>query len=331
MSEYGFGGMIQKLKASPKKIVFTEGTDPRILEAASRLLAGNFLHPILLGKEQEVFDAAEEAGFNIKGGTIIDPSNYDRFDEMVELFCELRKSKGVTPEQARGILSGSNYFGTMLVKMGVADALLGGATYTTADTVRPALQLIKTKPGNSIVSSCFILVRNAATGDRELLAMADCAININPTEDELVEIAGETAECAKVFGIDPKVAFLSYSTLGSGKGDDVDKMRNATAKAKAKFPDLPIEGELQFDAAVSPRVARTKCPGSEVAGHANTFIFPDINAGNIGYKVAQRLGNFEAYGPILLGLNAPINDLSRGCNPSEVYSMAIITAVLACK
>ncbi len=331
MSEYGFGGMIQKLKASPKKIVFTEGTDPRILEAASRLLAGNFLHPILLGKEQEVFDAAEEAGFNIKGGTIIDPSNYDRFDEMVEMFCELRKSKGVTPEQAKGILSGSNYFGTMLVKMGVADALLGGATYTTADTVRPALQLIKTKPGNSIVSSCFILVRNAATGDRELLAMADCAININPTEDELVEIAGETAECAKVFGIDPKVAFLSYSTLGSGKGDDVDKMRNATAKAKAKYPDLPIEGELQFDAAVSPRVARTKCPGSEVAGHANTFIFPDINAGNIGYKVAQRLGNFEAYGPILLGLNAPINDLSRGCNPSEVYSMAIITAVLACK
>ena len=331
MSEYGFGGMIQKLKASPKKIVFTEGTDPRILEAASRLLAGNFLHPILLGKEQEIYDAAEDAGFNIKGGTIIDPSNYDRFDEMVEMFCELRKSKGVTPEQARGILSGSNYFGTMLVKMGVADALLGGATYTTADTVRPALQLIKTKPGNSIVSSCFILVRNAATGDRELLAMADCAININPTEDELVEIAGETAECAKVFGIDPKVAFLSYSTLGSGKGDDVDKMKNATAKTRAKYPDLPIEGELQFDAAVSPRVARTKCPGSEVAGHANTFIFPDINAGNIGYKIAQRLGNFEAYGPILLGLNAPINDLSRGCNPSEVYSMAIITAVLACK
>ena len=316
MSEYGFGGMIQRLKASPKKIVFTEGTDPRILEAASRLLAGNFLHPILLGKEQEVYDAAEEAGFNIKGGTIIDPTNYDRFDEMVEMFCELRKSKGVTPEQAKGI---------------VADALLGGATYTTADTVRPALQLIKTKPGNSIVSSCFILVRNAATGDRELLAMADCAININPTEDELVEIAGETAECAKVFGIDPKVAFLSYSTVGSGKGETVDKMRNAAAKAKAKFSDIPIEGELQFDAAVSPRVSRTKCPESAVKGHANTFIFPDINAGNIGYKIAQRLGNFEAYGPILLGLNAPINDLSRGCNPSEVYSMAIITAVLACK
>ena len=217
----------------------------------------------------------------------------------------------------------------MLVKMGVADCLLGGATYSTADTVRPALQLIKTKPGNKIVSSCFILVRPAATGDNEVLAMGDCAINIKPTEDDLVEIALETADCAKIFGIDPKVAFLSYSTLGSGKGEDVDKMRNACAKAKAANPDLAIDGELQFDAAVSPRVAQTKCPDSKVAGHANTFIFPDINAGNIGYKIAQRLGGFDAYGPILLGLNAPINDLSRGCNALEVYSMAIITAALS--
>lgn len=213
--------------------------------------------------------------------------------------------------------------------MGVADCLLGGATYSTADTVRPALQLIKTKPGNKIVSSCFILVRPAATGDNEVLAMGDCAINIKPTEDDLVEIALETADCAKIFGIDPKVAFLSYSTLGSGKGEDVDKMRNACAKAKAANPDLAIDGELQFDAAVSPRVAQTKCPDSKVAGHANTFIFPDINAGNIGYKIAQRLGGFDAYGPILLGLNAPINDLSRGCNALEVYSMAIITAALS--
>ncbi len=326
---FGFGSMIEKLKKDPKTIVFTEGSDPRILEAASRLLAGTFLKPILLGNPDEIRKAAEEAGYNINGATIIDPVNYDRFDEMVDLFCELRKSKGVTPEQAKDTLSGANYFGTMLVKMGVADALLGGATYSTADTVRPALQLIKTKPGNSVVSSCFILVRPSATGDNEVIAMADCAININPTEDELVEIAGETAECARVFGIDPKVAFLSYSTLGSGKGEDVDKMRNATAKAKEKYPDLPIDGELQFDAAVSPRVAKTKCPDSPVAGHANTFIFPDISAGNIGYKVAQRMGNFDAYGPILLGLNASINDLSRGCNAIEVYSMAIITAALA--
>ena len=326
---HGFGKMIDKLKKSPKSIVFTEGTDARILEAASRLLASSFLHPILVGNEEAVCSAAEEAGYNIRGALIIDPNNYDRIDEMVELFCELRKSKGMTPEEARKLLAQPNYFGTMLVKMGVADALLGGATYSTADTVRPALQIIKTKPGYSIVSSCFILVRPSATGENEVLAMGDCAININPTEDELAEMAGEIAACAKEFGVNPQVAFLSYSTHGSGAGDDVDKMRNAAKKAKVKYPNLPIGGEMQFDAAVSPRVARTKCPESAVAGHANTFIFPDINSGNIGYKIAQRLGNFEAYGPILLGLNAPINDLSRGCNAIEVYSMAIITAALA--
>jgi phosphate acetyltransferase len=233
------------------------------------------------------------------------------------------------PEEARKLVSQGNYFGTMLVKMGVADSLLGGATYSTADTVRPALQIIKTKPGYNVVSSCFIMVRPSATGENEVLAMGDCAINLKPNEDELAEIAIGTAECGRIFGIDPKAAFLSYSTLGSGKGEDVDKMRNAAAKAKALRPDLPIEGELQFDAAVSPRVAKTKCPNNPVAGHANVFVFPDINAGNIGYKIAQRLGNFNAYGPILLGLNAPINDLSRGCNAEEVYSMAIITAALA--
>ncbi len=275
---FGFGQLINILKKNPKKIVFTEGQDPRILEAASRLLASYFLHPILVGNEDEIYDCAEESGFNIRGAEIINPASYEKMDEMVELFCELRKSKGVTPEEARKTLSHANYFGAMLVKMGEADALLGGATYSTADTVRPALQLIKTKPGNSIVSSCFILVRPSATGENEVLAMGDCAINIKPKE---------------------------------------------------KYPDLPVEGELQFDAAVSVRVARTKCPESEIAGHVNTFIFPDISSGNIGYKIAQRLGHFQAYGPILLGLNAPINDLSRGCNASEVYSMAIITAALA--
>ena len=323
-----FNALIQKLKSDPKTIVFTEGTDPRILEASSRLLAGTFLKPILVGNVEEVKAAAEEAGYNINGADIIDPESYDKMDEMIDTMVELRKGK-MTADDCRAALLKGNYFGTMLVKMGVADCLLGGATYSTADTVRPALQLIKTKPGNKIVSSCFILVRPAATGENEVLAMGDCAINIKPTEDDLVEIAMETASCAKIFGVDPKIAFLSYSTLGSGKGEDVDKMRNACAKTKAAAPDLAIEGELQFDAAVSPNVAKTKCPGSEVAGHANTFIFPDINAGNIGYKIAQRLGNFDAYGPILLGLNAPINDLSRGCNAMEVYSMAIITAALS--
>ncbi len=325
---FGFGAMIDKLKRNPKTIVLTEGTDPRILEAASRLLASNFLKPILLGNEEKILKAAEDAGYNIRGAEIIEPKKYERLDEMANEFYELRKAKGVTPEKAQQTMLEYNYFGTMLVKMGLADCLLGGATYSTADTVRPALQIIKTKPGNQIVSSCFILVRPSATGENEVLAMADCAININPSEDELVEICGETVNCAKLFGVDPKVAFLSYSTLHSGHGESVDKMRNAAEKARATYPDIPIEGELQFDTAVSPRVARQKAPDSTVAGYANTFIFPDINAGNIGYKIAQRVGNFEAYGPILLGLNAQVNDLSRGCNGTEVYSMAIITAAL---
>ena len=322
-----FQNLIDKLKAHPRKIVFTEGTDPRILEASARLLSGTFLTPVLVGNEEEVQAAAEKAGFNIRGAIIIDPENYDGMDAMVEKMVELRKGK-MTADECRAALKKGNYFGTMLVKMGVADALLGGATYSTADTVRPALQLVKTKPGNKIVSSCFILVRASATGDNDVLAMGDCAINIKPEEDELLEIAVETAKCAKIFGIAPKVAFLSYSTKGSGKGEDVDKMRNACEKAKALMPDIPVDGEMQFDAAVSPTVGQLKFPGSPVAGYANTFIFPDINAGNIGYKIAQRLGGFEAYGPILLGLNAPINDLSRGCNAQEVYSMAIITAGL---
>ncbi len=369
-----FEFLINKLKAHPRKIVFTEGTDPRILEASARLLSGTFLTPVLVGNPEEIQKVAEEIGFNIRGAEIIDPASFADMEKMVAALVELRKGK-VSEEQARELLKQGNYFGTMLVKMGYADSLLGGATYSTADTVRPALQIIKTKPGNKIVSSCFILVRPSATGDREVLAMGDCAINIKPTEDELVEIGLETAATAKVFGIDPKMAYLSYSTLGSGKGEDVDKMRNACARVKALAPDLDVDGELQFDAAVSPRVAHTKCPDSKVAGHvdkmrnacarvkalapdldvdgelqfdaavsprvahtkcpdskvaghANTFIFPDINAGNIGYKIAQRLGGFEAYGPILQGLNAPINDLSRGCNAQEVYSMAIITAGL---
>lgn len=323
-----FENFEKKLQAEPKSIVFTEGTDARILSAASRLLAGKTLKVILLGEVEAVKKAAADGSFDITGAEIIDPADYEGFDEMVAKMVELRKGK-MTPEQCRDALKKGNYFGTMLVKMGMADCLLGGATYSTADTVRPALQLIKTRPGSNIVSSCFIMVRPAASGENEVLAMADCAINIKPTEDELVEICRETVECAKIFGVDPKVAFLSYSTLGSGKGEDVDKMRNACEKAKALMPDTPIGGEFQFDAAVSPVVAKTKHISDGVGGHANTFIFPDINAGNIGYKIAQRLGNFDAYGPILLGLNAPINDLSRGCNAQEVYSMAIITASLA--
>ncbi len=323
-----FGKLLEKLKASPKKIVFTEGTDPRILEASARLLAGPGLTPVLIGNEEEVKAAAEKGGFHIQGATIIDPATYDKMDEMVASFVEIRKGKA-TEEQAKEMLLQGNYFGTMLVKMGVADALLGGATYSTADTVRPALQIIKTKPENNIVSSCFIMVREKASGDNEVLAMGDCAININPSEDDLYEIGKECIGCAKQFGIEPRLAYLSYSTLGSGKGESVDKVTNAAKRLYAEAPEYVIDGEMQFDCAVSPTVAKIKAPNTEFAGNANTFIFPDINAGNIGYKIAQRLGGFDAYGPVLLGLNAPINDLSRGCNAEEVYSMAIITAALA--
>ena len=323
-----FRKLIQKLKNSPKTIVFTEGADPRILEASARLLSGTFLTPILIGNREEIMSAAERECLNVRDVQILDPLNYDGMDEMVEKMVELRKGK-MTPEQCREALQKGNYFGTMLVAMGKADCLLGGATYSTADTVRPALQLIKTKPGNKIVSSCFILVRPLATGGNQVLAMGDCAINIDPTEDELVEITQEVVKCARTFGVDPKVAMLSYSTNGSGKGPVVDKMRNVTHRLQNMMLDFPVDGELQFDAAVNPSVGQLKFPGSPVAGYANTFIFPEITSGNIGYKIAQRMGNFDAYGPILLGLNAPINDLSRGCNALEVYSMAIITAALA--
>ena len=331
-----FERLIDILKANPRKIVFTEGPDARILDAASRLKKDGFLTPILVGNVDEVKAAAAKGGFDIEGLEILDPATYPEMDAMVEKMVALRKGK-MTAEQCRDALSKGNYFGTMLVKMGCADALLGGATYSTADTVRPALQLVKTKPGAHLVSSCFILVRG-----EEKLAMGDCAINISYEDtvdkdgnvvvsaaDKLAEVAIETARCAKIFGIDPKVAMLSFSTKGSGKGGTVQLSRDATARAKELAPDLAIDGEMQFDAAVSPVVGQLKFPGSPVAGYANTFIFPTIEAGNIGYKIAQRLGGYEAYGPILLGLNAPINDLSRGCNADEVYKMAIITAALA--
>ena len=319
-----FDAMIENLKGKGRSIVFTEGPDPRILEAASRLVAGGFLKPILVGNVDEVRAAAAKGGFELGDTEILDPATYPEMEEMVQLMVTLRKGK-MTEEQCRAALARGNYFGTMLVKMGKADCLLGGATYSTADTVRPALQLIKCKPGNTIVSSCFILVREK-DGVTEKLAMGDCAINIHPNEDNLCEIAVETVKAAKLFGIDPKVAFLSFSTKGSAKDDSVTLVQNACQKAKAAMPDTPVDGEMQFDAAVSPAVGQLKFPGSPVAGYANTFIFPDVISGNIGYKIAQRLGGFEAYGPILLGLNAPINDLSRGCNAEEVYKMALITA-----
>ncbi len=330
----------KKLEGAGKRIVFTEGHDPRILEATARLVKENFLTVILIGDPDEVHAKAKECGFDIGDTQIISPASYDGFDAMVDKMVELRKGK-MTADECRAALKKGNYFGTMLVKMGVADCLLGGATYSTADTVRPALQLIKTRPGAHLVSSSFILTRE--TGDEALrtICMGDCAINLSYEDSvdkegnvtfsgaqKLAEVAVETARTAKVFGIDPKVALLSFSTKGSGKGGTVALSAEAVKVAQELAPELAIDGEMQFDAAVSPTVGQLKFPGSKVAGYANTFIFPIIEAGNIGYKIAQRLGGYDAYGPILQGLNASINDLSRGCNADEVYSMAIITAAL---
>ena len=331
-----FDKLIDKLKETPRTIVLPDGPDKRVMDAAEKLTKQNILKVILVGTQDE-FDEAEKApGYDLSGCEILDPKNYAEMDAMVATMVELRKGK-LSEDEAREMLSHGNYFGTMLVKMGKADCLLGGATYSTADTVRPALQLVKTKPGAHLVSSCFIMVR----GD-ERLAMGDCAINIDYQDtvdkegnvtytaaEKLAEVAVETARTAQIFDIDPKVAILSFSTKGSGKGGTVKLSHDATIKAQEMAPELAIDGELQFDAAVSPVVAETKCKGSKVAGQANTFIFPSIEAGNIGYKIAQRLGGFDAYGPILQGLNAPINDLSRGCNAEEIYTMSIITAALA--
>ena len=335
-----FDKLIANLKSSKKTIVFTEGSDPRILSAADRLIKENLMGVILCGNVDEVKAAAKNGGFNIDGAEILDPATYPEMDALVAQMFELRKGK-MTEDECRAALAKSNYFGTMLVKAGKADALLGGATYSTADTVRPALQIIKTKKGSNLVSSSFILFREK-DGKEEKIAMGDCAINLSyeDTVDKegnvvlsgarkLAEVAVETAKTADFFGIDPKVAVLSFSTYGSGKGGTVQLSHDAVIEARNIDPNLVIDGEFQFDAAVSAEVAKTKCPDSKVAGQANTFIFPLIEAGNIGYKIAQRLGGYEAYGPILQGLNAPINDLSRGCNADEVYKMAIITAGMA--
>lgn len=310
----------KKVTGSGTRIVFTEGWDPRVQEAAIKLVENNIVAPILLGEPEEIEACAKENGFDVSNIQQMSPKSFDKMEEMATKMVELRRGK-LDMETCKKMLQHTNYFGTMLVQMGYADGLLGGATYSTADTVRPALQLVKTAPGNALVSSCFLLVK----GDQQYI-MGDCSININPNADDLVEITMQTAHTAKQFGIDPKVALLSYSSMGSAKGECVAKMTEASLRLKRMPIDFEIDGEMQFDCAVSPEVAALKAPDSKVAGHANTFIFPNLSSGNIGYKIAARLGGWEAIGPVLQGLNAPINDLSRGCTAQEIYKMAIVTA-----
>lgn len=302
------------------RIVLPEGKEPRILEAASRLHKEGILVPVLVGSVDAIKAVAAEKNIDIEGVEIFDPANYDEFDAMVDSFVERRKGKA-TIEDAKKKLLDENYFGTMLTYMGKVDGMVSGAVHSTGDTVRPALQIIKTKPGVSRTSGAFVMMK-----DDTRYIFGDCAINIELDAEGLAGVAVESAKTAKMFGIDPKVAMLSFSTKGSAKHDLATKVEEATKLAHELDPELELDGELQFDAAIVESVGNQKAPGSKVAGHANVFIFPSLEAGNIGYKIAQRLGGFEALGPILQGLNKPITDLSRGCNAEDVYKLSIITA-----
>lgn len=313
----------EKVSGKNIKIVFPEGLDERILTAVSRLASENIVQPIVIGEKDAVINKASELGLSLGETKIYDPKQYEGFNELVEAFVERRKGK-VTPEDAKRILEDENYFGTMLVYTGKAQGLVSGAAHSTADTVRPALQIIKTKKGVSKTSGVFIMVR-----EDEKYVFADCAINIAPDSNDLAEIAVESANTAKMFDIEPRIAMLSFSTKGSAVSNETEKVVEAVRIAKEKQPDLVVDGEFQFDAAFVPAVAKKKAPNSVIQGDANVFVFPSLEAGNIGYKIAQRLGNFEAVGPILQGLNQPVNDLSRGCNAEDVYKLALITAAQA--
>lgn len=317
--------LFEELKVEVKEkhpsIVFPEGEDERVLKAAFRLKEENILEPIVLGKRSEVEETAKAIGKDLANINFIDPSEAKDIDEMAQTFFERRKGK-ITLEDAKALLlKDVNYFGTILVYMKKADGLVSGAAHATSDTVRPALQIIKMKEGYKKTSGVFVMVKGA-----ERYIFADCAINIAPDSNDIAETAILSNITAKSFGVDPKIALLSFSTKGSAKSDETEKVINALEIVKERDASIAVDGELQFDAAFVPTVAEKKAKGSDIAGHANVFIFPSLEAGNIGYKIAQRLGGYDAIGPILQGLNSPVNDLSRGCNSDDVYKLALITA-----
>ncbi len=320
-----FEQLSTRIKGQGKVLVFPEGEDARIQGAAVRLAASDLVKPILLGDQATIAATAATNHFDLSGVQVIDLTEYpqDAFDRMVNALVERRNGK-TDAATAEKWLGDVNYFGTMMVYLGLADGLVSGAVHPTSDTVRPALQIIKTAQGSSRISGAFIMQRA-----EERYIFADAAINIDPDAATLAEIAIQSAHTAKTFGLEPQVAMLSFSTKGSAKAPQANKVIEATALAQQAAPTLAIDGELQFDAAFSKTVAASKAPESSVAGHANVFVFPDLQSGNIGYKIAQRLGGFEAIGPILQGLAAPVADLSRGANEEDVYKVAIITAAQA--
>ena len=322
--------MKAKAKADKKVIVLPESYEKRNLEAAAECLKEELADIILIGKKDKIMEAA--GSFDVSKAIFVDPETYDRMDEMVAGLAEARKSKGMTLEEARKILMDDSLFvAVMLVKMGVADGMVSGAIHSTADTLRPALQILKTAPGTELVSSFFIMVtKTPLYGDDGILLFADCALNQNPNPAELACIAGDSAKSYNAFiGKEARVAMLSHSTMGSAKHADVTKVVDAVKIAKEKYPDLKLDGEIQLDAAIVKEVGELKAPNSTVAGKANVLVFPDIDAGNIGYKLVQRFGNAEAFGPILQGIAKPVNDLSRGCSANDIVAVVALTSVQA--
>ncbi|WP_040330702.1 phosphate acetyltransferase [Clostridium ihumii] len=314
-----------------KKIVLPEGDEERNLKAAEIIVKNKLAEVVLVGCTETIKNNAKELGVNLEGIEIVDPATSDLTQKYSEAFYELRKNKGVTIEKALETVKDPVYFGTMMVKMDDVDGLVSGAVHSTGDLLRPGLQIIKTAPGIKVVSSFFVMeVPNCEYGTEGTLLFADCAVNPNPNAEELASIAISTAENAKALcNIDPKVAMLSFSTMGSAKHENVDKVRTATEIAKSQRPDLEIDGELQLDAAIVEKVANQKAPNSKVAGNANVLVFPDLQAGNIGYKLVQRFAKANAIGPVCQGFAKPINDLSRGCNVDDIVNVVAITAIQA--
>ena len=325
-------GIKDKARANVKTIVLPETEDERVIRAAAEVLKEKTANLVLLGNEEKIKADAEKYGVSVEGATIVDPETTEKLDTYVNLLYELRKNKGMTPEKAKEtLLSDKTMFGVVMLKNGEADGLVSGACHSTANTLRPALQVLKTAPGAKLASGFFVLdVPNCQYGENSVFVFADCALNQDPDSEQLAAIAHDSAKSFEALvGGEAKVAFLSHSTKGSAKHALVDKVVNAVAACKSEYPDVNCDGELQLDAALDPTVAALKAPGSAVAGHANVLVFPNIDAGNIGYKLVQRLGKAEAYGPMLQGLAKPVNDLSRGCFWQDIVGVVAITAVQA--
>lgn len=321
--------MKERAKTDIKTIILPEAEDLRVIQAASKVEEEGFAHIILIGNEEATLRLAEENGVNLENVKIVDPEKSEKFDEYANYLYELRKEKGMTEEEARNLVKTPIYFGMMMVKSDDADGLVSGAAHSTSDTLRPALQILKTAPGTKLVSAFFLMVvPNCEYGENGIFVFADSGLNENPDSESLAEIAASSAKSFEnLVGKESRIAMLSYSTYGSAKSELTEKVINATNILKERYPELKADGELQLDAAIVPEVGKSKAPGSEIAGTCNTLIFPDLDSGNIGYKLTQRLGKAEAYGPLCQGIAKPVNDLSRGCSSDDIVGVVAITCV----